>query len=161
MDSCQLKTLKGCPETVLGHFNVSNNQLKSLQYMPQNILKEILINRNQLTSLKYIPKEIHSLLKATDNCLTDIEALKDVNIDGHLMIDTMSIEKLSILSQVNYKKITLYGDKNNLHIEKLKEFDNGRSCYQIEPHDVQHLFEKIYLEQHSQVIREVSKKFKI
>ncbi len=55
----QLKSLKGCPQSIGGHFYCSNNQLKSLEHCPQSINKNFFCFTNKLTSLEYFPEKIN------------------------------------------------------------------------------------------------------
>lgn len=80
-----LNTLKGCPHSVLGDFNVSHNELTHLDYFPKIIKNSIYLSYNKLTTVDLRQLDIKKLSLSFNL----IDSLK--NIHNYSSIETLHI----------------------------------------------------------------------
>ncbi len=105
IDDNLFESLEGCPRTVNGHFNASNNRIKSLKGMPSYIYGEIVLLNNDIQSIlsSDLPLEVDiGCINLTGN--KKIEYLSQYN----LVLDL----KAHLIELENIKEQALYIDKN-------------------------------------------------
>ena len=69
-----LKSLKGCPQEIIGSFTCAINELTTLQYGPTKVSGSYTCARNKLTSLEFAPKDVGGSFFCAGN---DIKNLKE------------------------------------------------------------------------------------
>lgn len=80
----QLTSLKGCPGTIQGSLNCSNNLLTSFEGAPKIIKGDVRASMNKFTNLKNIHNHIHRMSGELD--ISGISHIKS-NVLGVLLID--------------------------------------------------------------------------
>jgi hypothetical protein len=62
-----LKSLKGCPDTITGEINIMNTPIESLEYFPKNIMGSILIMNTNIYSLDGIQDNVYGSFYCSNN----------------------------------------------------------------------------------------------
>lgn len=75
MSDNPLRSLKGCPRTIAGHFDASDCMLESLEGFPKFVGGHITLQRNKLKSLVGLPETIYDYLAIDNNSLKDLNGI--------------------------------------------------------------------------------------
>lgn len=72
--SCSLNSLHGCPDTIMGEFNISNNKtLYNLKYGPKYVYGNCIYSRCSLNTLYGSPKYISGTFDCSFNNIKDLK----------------------------------------------------------------------------------------
>lgn len=107
------RTLEGCPDKVMGDFDVEDGDLKNLEGMTPDVRGNINFDTVNISSLKGIPKVIRRDLILSHCHLTSLEGIGTVggrlDVDYNLLEDLKGPTKVGSLSARSNKLKTLEG----------------------------------------------------
>ena len=96
----KLKTLEGCPQTVGGYFDCFGNELKSLEGCPQTVFGYFNCGGNELKSLEGCPQTVSGDFYCNSNILETFEGSPKV-VGGDFMCNNNELKDLEHFPEVS------------------------------------------------------------
>jgi len=121
--SNKLKTLEGCPQTVDGFFDCSHNELKTLEGSPQTVGGNFYCYKNELRDLEHFP-EVNGFISMKKNAVYHLVYTFIENADSFMIEDFNDYEIVRNRDTVMLDRLQTFIKDNNLEmpdLEKIKK----------------------------------------
>jgi len=121
--SNKLKTLEGCPQTVDGFFDCSHNELKTLEGSPQTVGGNFYCYKNELRDLEHFP-EVNGFISIKKNAVYHLVYTFIQNANIFMIEDFVDYEIVRNRGTVMLDRLQTFIRDNDLEmpdLDKIKE----------------------------------------
>jgi len=118
--SNKLKTLEGCPQTVDGFFDCSHNELKTLEGSPQTVGGNFYCGDNELRDLEHFP-EVSGNIRIVENTVNLLVYTFIQNANIFMIEDFVDYEIVRNRDTVMLDRLQTFIKDNDLEMPDLEE----------------------------------------
>ena len=118
--SNKLKTLEGCPQTVDGFFDCSHNELKTLEGSPQTVGGNFYCGDNELRDLEHFP-EVSGNIRIVENTVNLLVYTFIQNANIFMIEDFVDYEIVRNRDTVMLDRLQTFIRDNNLEMPNLED----------------------------------------